>query len=63
MPFEPKKTRNKVESAYKSIYLRQTVIDELDKLAAKHNTSFNNIVVTMIEQCLEDIRKEEEGNG
>ena len=61
MPFEPKKTRKKVESAYKSIYLRQTVIDEIDRLAAKHNTSFNNIVVTMIEQCLEDIKKEEEG--
>ena len=60
MPFEPKKTRKKMESAYKSIYLRQTVIDELDKLAAKYDTSFNNIVVTMIEQCLEDIKKEEE---
>ena len=60
MPFEPKKTRRKVESAYKSIYLRQTVIDELDKLAAKYDTSFNNVVVTMIEQCLEDIKKEEE---
>ena len=60
MPFEPKKTRKKVESAYKSIYLRQTVIDELDRLAAKYDTSFNNIVVTMIEQCLEDIKKEEE---
>ena len=60
MPFEPKKTRKKVESAYKSIYLRQTVIDELDRLAAKYDTSFNNVVVTMIEQCLEDIKKEEE---
>ena len=60
MPFEPKKTRRKVESAYKSIYLRQTVIDELDRLAAKYDTSFNNIVVIMIEQCLEDIKKEEE---
>ena len=40
--------RNKVESAYKSIYLRQTVIDELNALAAKHNTSFNNIAATMI---------------
>ena len=60
MPFEPKKTRKKMESAYKSIYLRQTVIDELDRLAAKFDTSFNNIVVTMIEQCLEDIKKEEE---
>lgn len=60
MPFQPKKTRHKVESAYKSIYLRQTVIDEIDKLAAKHNTSFNNIVVTMVEQCLDEIKKEEE---
>lgn len=60
MPFEPKKTRRKVESAYKSIYLRQTVIDELDRLAAKHNTSFNNIVVTMVEERLEELRKEEQ---
>lgn len=59
MPFQPRKTRNKVESAYKSIYLRQSVIDELNGLAAKHNTSFNNIVVTMIEQCLEDIHNDE----
>lgn len=60
MPFVPKKTKQKVDSRYKTIYLRQTVIDEIDKLAAKHNTSFNNIVVTMVEQCLEEIRKEEE---
>ena len=60
MPFEPKKIRNKVESAYKTIYLRRTVIEELDRLAAQYDTSFNNIVVTMIEQCLEDIKKEEE---
>ncbi len=59
MPFQPKKTRNKVESAYKSIYLRQTVIDELNALAAKHNTSFNNIVATMIDQCLEEIHNEQ----
>lgn len=59
MPFQPKKTKNKVEAAYKSIYLKQTTIDELDKLAAKYETSFNNIVVTMIEQCLDEIRAEE----
>ena len=52
MPFQPKKTRHKVESAYKSIYLRQTVIDEMVEL--------HNIGVTMVEQCLEEIRKEEE---
>ena len=59
MPFQPKKTRNKVESAYKSIYLRQTVIHELNALAAMHNTSFNNIAATMIDQCLEEIHNEQ----
>ena len=59
MPFEPRKTRNKVESAYKSIYLKRTTIEELDKLAAKHGTSFNNIVVTRVEDRLEELRKEE----
>jgi len=58
MPFEPKKTRNKVESAYKSIYLKRTTIEELDRLAAKHKTSFNNIVVTMVEDRLEELRQE-----
>ena len=56
MPFEPKKTRNKIKSTYKSIYLRQAVVDELNRLAIEHNTSFNNIVVTMIEQCLDDVK-------
>lgn len=60
MPFAPKKTQKKVDAGYKSLYLHQDLIDEIDKLAAKHNTSFNNVVVSMIEQCLEEIRKEEE---
>ena len=32
------------------------MVDELNRLAAEHNTSFNNIVVTMIEQCLDDVK-------
>ncbi len=54
MPFVPKKTQEKVKSAYKTIYLRQTLIDELEKIAKEHSTSFNNVVVSMIEQCLEE---------
>jgi len=60
MPFVPKKTKDKVDSRYKTIYLRQSLIEELEKIAQEHNTSFNNVVVSMIEQCLEDIRREEE---
>lgn len=54
MAFVPKKTRQKVEAGYKTIYLRQTLIDAIDQIAQENSTSFNNVVVSMIEQCLED---------
>ena len=54
MPFVPKKTKKKVESGYKTIYLRQSIIDQLDKIAKDNDTSFNNVVVSMIERCLEE---------
>lgn len=60
MPFTPKKTQKKVGTGYKSLYLHRDLIDEIDKLAAKHKTSFNNIVTSMIQQCLDEIKKEEE---
>ena len=54
MPFVPKETKKKVEAGYKTIYLRQTLIDKIDRIAAKHATSFNNVVVSMIESYLKD---------
>lgn len=60
MPFTPKKTRKKVDAGYKSLYLHQDLIDKIDEIAAKHNTSFNNVVVSMIEQCLADMDGEEQ---
>lgn len=53
MPFVPKKTKKKVEAGYKTIYLRQTLIDALENIAQENDTSFNNVVVSMIERCLE----------
>lgn len=60
MPFVPKKTKQKVDSRYKTIYLRQSLIEEIEKIARENNTSFNNVVVSMVEQCLDEIKKEEE---
>ncbi len=59
MPFVPKKTKQKVEAGYKTIYLRQSVIDEVEQIAKDNSTSFNNVVVSMIERCLEEDRGEE----
>lgn len=60
MPFVPKKTRKKVEAGYKTIYLRQSIINKVNKIAEENNTSFNNVVVSMIEQCLEESGDEPE---
>ncbi len=54
MSFVPKQTRKKVEAGYKTIYLRQSLIDQIERIAKDNETSFNNVVVSMIERCLED---------
>ncbi len=54
MPFVPKKTKQKVEAGYKTIYLRQSIIDKINRIAKDNSTSFNNVVVSMIERCLEE---------
>jgi len=59
MPFIPKNTKKKVEAGYKTIYLRQSVIDAVEKIAKDNSTSFNNVVVSMIERCLKDDEKKD----
>ena len=54
MAFVPKQTKKKVEAGYKTIYLKQTLIDQIDKIAKENGTSFNNVVVSMIESCLQE---------
>ena len=51
VPFTPK---NKVEAGYKTIYLPKSLIEKLEKMANDNSTSFNNVVVSMIEHCLEE---------
>ena len=54
MAFVPNQTKKKVEAGYKTIYLKQTLIDQIDKIAKENDTSFNNVVVSMIESCLQE---------
>ena len=54
MKFELKKTKDKEESCYKTIYIKQMLVDKINKIASDNNTSFNNVVICMIEACLED---------
>ena len=52
MKFVPKKTKEKEPSTYKTLYLKEKLVEEIEKIAKENNTSFNNVIVSMIETCL-----------
>lgn len=54
MVFEIKKTKNKTETVNKSLYISKALAKQVQKIADDNNTSFNNIVVSMIEACLKE---------
>ena len=52
MAFVPKKTKEKDPSSYKTLYIKDSLIKEVEKIAKENDTSFNNVIVSMIETCL-----------
>jgi hypothetical protein len=54
MKFELKKTKDKEETCYKTIYIKQTLVDKINQIASDNDTSFNNVVISMIEACLDE---------
>lgn len=52
MAFIPKKTKDKDPATYKSIYIKESLVKEIENIEKKNDTSFNNVVISMIEECL-----------
>ena len=52
MAFKPKTTKKKVATTYKSIYIKEELVKQIEKIAKDNKTSFNNVVISMIEECL-----------
>ena len=52
MKFVPKKTKEKDPSSYKTLYIKDSLIKEIEQIAKENDTSFNNVVISMIETCL-----------
>ena len=52
MKFVPNKTTKKNPSTYKTLYLKESLVKDIEKITKENNTSFNNVVVSMIETCL-----------
>jgi len=63
MPFVPKNTKQKVEASYKTLYLSKKLIEEIEKIAQENNTSFNNVVVSMIEHNIMSFSDRSVTNG
>lgn len=46
--------KDRVRASYKSIYLKDELIEKIEKIAEENNSSFNNIVVNMLEYCVNE---------
>ncbi len=53
MSFKPKATKGKVKSGYKTLYITDELVQKINELAKEHETSFNNIVVSILEDFFE----------
>lgn len=54
MKFVPKKTKEKEIACYKSLYIKEKLVKEIEKIAKENDTSFNNVIISMIEYCLDN---------
>lgn len=58
MGFQMKSTRKKVPSVYKSLYINEQLAERVEQMAKENETSFNNVVISMIEHCLAETEEE-----
>lgn len=58
MGFQMKPTRKKVPSVYKSLYINEQLAERVEQMAKENETSFNNVVISMIEHCLAESEEE-----
>ena len=54
MTYKIKKTKEKVEAQYKTLYISVALADQITQIAGDNDTSFNNVVISMIEHCLNE---------
>ena len=50
--FVPKNTKKKKSSIYNSLYIKEKLSKKIEEIAKINNTSYNNVIISMIEFCL-----------
>ncbi len=58
----PKSTQHKESAIYKSLYIKDDLAKKVSNLADQYNTSFNNIIISMIEYYFENEQKKSNNN-
>lgn len=61
MMFIPNKPKKKPVLCYRTLYITQVLVDQINQIAKINDTSFDQIVISMIEHCLEE-NDEEKGS-
>ena len=55
MKFELRRPPVKEEAVYKTLYVKRSLAERPEQIASENNTSFSNVVVSMIESCLKQV--------
>ena len=55
-----KPTKKKNETVYKSLYIKEDLFKKLEIISKEHDTSFNNVVISLLEYALEELKSKEE---
>ncbi len=58
MNFTLKKTKGKEIAIYKSLYIKENLVQKIEEIAKENDTSFNNVIISMIEHCLNEEKEE-----
>jgi hypothetical protein len=54
MKWKLKTTKEKVKCSYKTLYISDCLVEKINKIAEDNCTSFNNVIISMIEACLNE---------
>ena len=58
MASTPDFSKKKVQACYKSLYISDELAEKVNQLSIEKNTSFNNIVIKILENFFEEYEKE-----
>ncbi len=60
LDFSLKATKGKVKAGYKTLYIKDETVEKIDKIAVENNTSFNNVVISIIDNFFQENGNDDE---